>query len=60
VYGRVSAQWASKNLDSSQKFGLGGPNGVRAYPSGEGYGGAPRSEPHDSQPMAWANVGYRF
>ena len=130
VYGRVSAQWASKNLDSSQKFGLGGPNGVRAYPSGEGYGdagalaqielryaagalmpylfydagrvtanrnpwnsdsnhrtlggagvglryanrafnaslvrawrtrgGAPRSEPHDGQPMAWANVGYRF
>ncbi|MBP1204540.1 hemolysin activation/secretion protein [Duganella sp. 1411] len=38
VYGRVSAQWASKNLDSSQKFGLGGRNGVRAYPSGEGYG----------------------
>ncbi len=38
VYGRVSAQWASKNLDSSQKFGLGGRNGVRAYPGGEGYG----------------------
>ncbi len=130
VYGRVSAQWASKNLDSSQKFGLGGRNGVRAYPGGEGYGdagallqlelryaagawmpyvfydagritanrepwttdsnhrtlagagaglrydnrafnaslvaawrtrgGKPRSEPHDSQPMAWLNVGYRF
>ncbi|WP_343728874.1 ShlB/FhaC/HecB family hemolysin secretion/activation protein [Duganella sp.] len=38
LYGRVSAQRASKNLDSSQKFGLGGRNGVRAYPSGEGYG----------------------
>ncbi|NVM75196.1 hemolysin activation/secretion protein [Duganella sp. SG902] len=38
LYGRVSAQWADKNLDSSQKFGLGGRNGVRAYPSGEGYG----------------------
>lgn len=38
LYGRVSAQWANKNLDSSQKFGLGGRNGVRAYPSGEGYG----------------------
>jgi len=38
LYGRISAQWASKNLDSSQKFGLGGCNGVRAYPSGEGYG----------------------
>jgi hemolysin activation/secretion protein len=40
VYGRLSAQWASKNLDSSQKFGLGGRNGVRAYPAGEGYGDA--------------------
>jgi hemolysin activation/secretion protein len=130
AYGRISTQWASKNLDSSQKFGLGGPNGVRAYPSGEGYGdsgammqlelryasgawmphlfydvgrikanhspwttdpnhrtlaggglglryanrainaslvaawrtvgGAPRSEPHNGQPMVWANLGYRF
>jgi hemolysin activation/secretion protein len=39
-YARISGQWASKNLDSSQKFGLGGRNGVRAYPSGEGYGDA--------------------
>jgi hemolysin activation/secretion protein len=38
VYGRVSAQWASHNLDSSEKLGLGGINGVRAYPNGEGYG----------------------
>lgn len=38
LYGRVSSQWASGNLDSSEKFGLGGINGVRAYPSGEGYG----------------------
>jgi len=130
LYGRISAQWANKNLDSSQKFGLGGRNGVRAYPSGEGYGdqgammqlemryaagawmpylfydagrvtvnhepwttdrnhrtlagaglglrydnrafnasliaawrtvgGAPRSEPHNGQPMVWANLGYRF
>jgi hemolysin activation/secretion protein len=130
LYGRISAQWASKNLDSSQKFGLGGRNGVRAYPSGEGYGdsgalaqielryavgavmpyvfydagrvtvnrepwaaganhrtlagpgvgvryggrqvsaslilawrtqgGAPRSEPHESRPMAWANLAYQF
>lgn len=35
---RVSAQWAGNNLDSSEKFGLGGVNGVRAYPSGEAYG----------------------
>lgn len=38
LYGRVSAQWTGKNLDSSEKFGLGGINGVRAYPSGEGFG----------------------
>jgi hemolysin activation/secretion protein len=38
LYGRLSAQWASKNLDSSEDFGLGGPSGVRAYPSGEGFG----------------------
>ena len=31
-------QWASKNLDSSEKFSLGGVNGVRAYPQGEAYG----------------------
>lgn len=38
LFGRVSAQWAADNLDSSEGFGLGGVNGVRAYPSGEGYG----------------------
>lgn len=38
LYGRLSTQWAGKNLDSSEDFGLGGANGVRAYPSGEGYG----------------------
>lgn len=31
---RVAAQLAGKNLDSSEKFGLGGPQGVRAYASG--------------------------
>lgn len=31
----LSGQAASKNLDSSQKFQAGGPNGVRAYPGGE-------------------------
>jgi hemolysin activation/secretion protein len=34
----VSGQQASKNLDSSEKFSLGGANGVRAYPQGEGIG----------------------
>lgn len=34
----VSGQQASKNLNSSEKFSLGGANGVRAYPQGEGIG----------------------
>lgn len=33
-----AGQFASKNLDSSEKFVLGGANGVRAYPQGEGVG----------------------
>lgn len=37
-YAALSGQWASKNLDSSEKFYLGGANGVRAYPSSEGGG----------------------
>lgn len=31
---RVAAQLAGKNLDSSEKLGLGGPQGVRAYAGG--------------------------
>lgn len=34
----LNGQQASKNLDSSEKFSLGGPTGVRAYPSGEASG----------------------
>jgi hemolysin activation/secretion protein len=34
----VAAQRASNNLDSSEKFYLGGPGGVRAYPASEGGG----------------------
>lgn len=37
-YGLLAAQATLDNLDSSEKFGLGGINGVRAYPSGEGFG----------------------
>jgi hemolysin activation/secretion protein len=37
-FGRVSAQSTNKNLDSSERFVLGGPSGVRAYPVGEGSG----------------------
>jgi hemolysin activation/secretion protein len=33
-----SAQRASRNLDSSEKFAIGGLDGVRAYPTGEGIG----------------------
>lgn len=38
LYGSANAQWASKNLDPSEKFVLGGMDGVRAYPQGEGFG----------------------
>lgn len=38
LFASASAQIASKNLDSSEKFYLGGPNGVRAYPNSEGGG----------------------
>lgn len=34
----VYGQTGGKNLDSSEKFGLGGPSGIRAYPGGEGMG----------------------
>ncbi|MCX7246445.1 MAG: ShlB/FhaC/HecB family hemolysin secretion/activation protein [Burkholderiales bacterium] len=34
----LSGQRANKNLDSSEKFSLGGPSGVRAYPLMEGSG----------------------
>ena len=34
----LSGQQASKNLNSSEKFSLGGANGVRAYPQGEASG----------------------
>lgn len=34
----LSGQQASKNLNSAEKFSLGGAEGVRAYPQGEGNG----------------------
>jgi hemolysin activation/secretion protein len=37
LYGAISGQLASKNLDSSEKMELGGMYGVRAYPVGEAY-----------------------
>ncbi len=38
IYATGYIQWASQNLDSSEKFGLGGPNAVRAYQQGEALG----------------------
>ena len=38
LFAIVNAQTASKNLDASEKMGLGGVGGVRAYPGGEAYG----------------------
>ncbi len=42
LFGSARGQFASDNLDSSQKFILGGPTGIRAYPVGE----APGDEGH--------------
>ena len=38
LYVSLNGQWASKNLDASEKFSLGGGTGVRAYPAGEASG----------------------
>ena len=35
LYVALGGQWASKNLDASEKLSLGGARAVRAYPSGE-------------------------
>ncbi|TCT10164.1 ShlB/FhaC/HecB family hemolysin secretion/activation protein [Paralcaligenes ureilyticus] len=37
-YAGIRGQWASKNLDISEKMELGGMYGVRAYPEGEAFG----------------------
>ena len=37
LYAGIYGQFASKNLDISEKMGLGGPYAVRAYPVGEAY-----------------------
>lgn len=38
AYLRASFQWTNSNLDSSERLPLGGAEGVRAYPLGEGSG----------------------
>ena len=52
LYLRVNGQFASKNLDSSQKFFAGGPNGVRAYPGSEA--------PADEGQLLRAELRYNF
>lgn len=36
LYGSLSQQLSTRNLDSAEKMTLGGPRGVRAYPTAEG------------------------
>lgn len=38
LFARFSSQWASRNLDSSERLTAGGSGGVRAHASGEGTG----------------------
>jgi len=38
VFGALQGQWSNTNLDSVEKFTLGGPAGVRGYPVGEAVG----------------------
>jgi len=38
LYGHLNGQLADRNLDPSKKFVLGGPSGVRAWPTSEGAG----------------------
>jgi hemolysin activation/secretion protein len=38
LYAAIKGQFASQNLDTSEKIGLGGLSDVSAYPSGEAYG----------------------
>lgn len=52
VHVGLNGQLASNNLDSSQKFFPGGPNGVRAYPGGEA--------PADEGQLLRAELRYRL
>jgi hemolysin activation/secretion protein len=38
LYAGLNGQWASKNLDASEKMRLGGMSAVRAFPESEAYG----------------------
>ncbi len=61
VYAGVSGQNANKRLDSSEKFYLGGSNGVRAYPGSEGGGSSANLfnlELRDSLPYGFNLTGF--
>lgn len=67
VYGHFSGQWADRKvLDGSESFYLGGVNGVRAYPLGEGSGSRGwigqlemrYQTPINLQPYAFIDTGY--
>ncbi|GAA4355719.1 ShlB/FhaC/HecB family hemolysin secretion/activation protein [Variovorax defluvii] len=60
LYGRirVAGQFASRNLDASQKMALGGPSGVRAFPADDGLGDSAhlmQLEVH--RPFTWSAPG---
>jgi hemolysin activation/secretion protein len=61
LYASLAGQLASKNLDSSEKFYLGGFNGVRAYPADEGggtEGALANLEARVRLPLNFAAVGF--
>lgn len=66
VQAMLSGQWADGNLGSSEKFTLGGPNRVRAYPVNEATGDAgvlmklelQRELGHGWQAMAFYDTGH--
>lgn len=60
LMGRLSLQAAGKNLDSSEKFSLGGATGVRAYPTGEANGDAGALAQIDLRYNAGAYAPYVF
>lgn len=53
LLGAGQGQWASTNLDSAEKFILGGPAGVRAYASGEGSGDSGLRLSGEARLLAW-------
>ncbi len=55
----LSGQWTDQNLDSSERFSLGGSTGVRAYPGDEGAGAIGRVASAElrwqaSAPLVWS------